>query len=583
MLTKRSYLFFALLFCWTQLVWAQMDTFRIVETYVNHSSQASQEITIVEQSQVTDFLNEIITKLISDNHLEANIDSIIRTEKGDLETVYLHKGTEYKFKQLTLDSSAQELLNKLKLKNPGSSAEYLKIRNQLTEYYGDRGYPFTKIVLDSFTLRKGLLEGQLRVEPGKQVIIDSLIIKGDLKLRHSYLQNYLDIHRGEPYNHSKIKSLRRKLDRLTFLSNEKDPELSFINNYASVNLFLKSENTSRFDLIFGVIPTTMLGDRTLFLSLDFTTELYNKLGYGEYILLDFERLRPEQQQLDIRFDYPYLLDTPFAIATRFSIFRNSLDYQTVLTDLGLQYFISSSDKVKMSYYSEASKVVEVDTTTALSGALPEDLSVTQNGLALELDISRLDYLFNPRRGYAFKMQAIFGTKKILRDPALETIRKRNQEFATKYDSLDLKAPRYELRMEGSIFKPIARRGALGFIVKSGYKYSPSMLVRNELFQLGGNKLLRGFDEASIFTQGYAISTFEYRLAIGRNSYFQMPYLDIGAIISNEKTAFVAGLGAGLVMETKVGMFNFSVAVGKSPGVGFDFGRPKAHFGFISLF
>ena len=51
----------------------------------------------------------------------------------------------------------------------------------------------------------------------------------------------------------------------------------------------------------------------------------------------------------------------------------------------------------------------------------------------------------------------------------------------------------------------------------------------------------------------------------------------------EGEAFVIGLGGGLVLETKVGMFNFSVAVGQLRNEGFDWGRPKAHFGYISLF
>jgi len=582
-LTRRSYLLIAVLLSCKLLALGQLDTFVIRSPSPSVEYDFLNQPIVKRQSETALYLNEVIDNLIAENHLEANLDSTILTPQGDIDYVILHLGPQYDFKELTLDSAAQQLLAQLKFKNPRNNQDYLRLRSQLTEYYGNKGYPFTKILLDSFQLSNGQLQGQLRIAPGQQVIMDSLIIKGDLKLRHSYLQNYLDIYPGDPYDHSKIKSIRRQLDRLSFLANEKDPELSFVNNYASVNLYLKPENTSRFDLIFGVIPTNMIAGRQIFLSLDFTAELYNKLGYGEYVLIDFERLRPEQQKLDLRFNYPYLLDTPFAIDSRFSIFRNGLAYQTVLADLGLQYFISSSEKIKASYYSETSNVVEVDTLTALAGNLPQDLSVSQVGLAMELDISKLDYLFNPRRGFALNLQAIFGTKKILREPALEMIRERSSAFAEKYDSLDFRAPRYEGKLEASIFKPIARRGALGFILKSGYKYSPSKLLRNELFQLGGNKLLRGFDEASVFTQGYAISTVEFRLAIGRNSYFQMPFVDSGVIIQDDRAAFVAGLGGGLVMETKVGLFNFSVAVGRNVGESFDFARPKAHFGFISLF
>ena len=314
----------------------------------------------------------------------------------------LHLGPRYDFSQLQLDSASLELLSLLSLKAPKDTEDFLSVRAALRDYLGDIGYPFASVKLDSLHLNEGIVTGELGVELGDQVIMDSLVIKGNLKLRENYLRNYLDLERGSPYHHTRMLAIRRKLDRLTFANVTQDAELSFIGSYATLNLFLDAKNTSRFDVIFGVVPTTAAAGQRLILSIDFTAELLNKLGYGEYILLDFERLRPEQQKLDLRFNYPYLLDTPFAIDTRFSIFRNSLDYQTVLADLGLQYFISSEDKVKVSYYSEASRVVEVDSMTILPGNLPEDLSASQVGLGIGLELSRLDYKFNPRKGFSWR-------------------------------------------------------------------------------------------------------------------------------------------------------------------------------------
>jgi hypothetical protein len=42
--------------------------------------------------------------------------------------------------------------------------------------------------------------------------------------------------------------------------------------------------------------------------------------------------------------------------------------------------------------------------------------------------------------------------------------------------------------------------------------------RNELFQIGGNRLLRGFDEESQFVSQYLVPSVEYRYLIGQNSY-----------------------------------------------------------------
>jgi len=157
------------------------------------------------------------------------------------------------------------------------------------------------------------------------------------------------------------------------------------------------------------------------------------------------------------------------------------------------------------------------------------------------------------------------------------------DFQEKYDELDLVSPKYQLTTKLSYFHPIARRGTLGFIARAGWKYIPGTLLRNEKFQLGGNNLLRGFDEASVFSSYYSVNSIEYRLLLSANSYFSAPFIDLGFIEAETGGQLAIGLGVGMVAETKVGLFNFSVAVGKNENQTFDFGKPKAHFGFVSLF
>ena len=571
-----------LLFFWCAVTLsAQQDT---VWIQADDSHPLLRETQVIKpRVEIPDYLSDKVDQLIADGHLEANLDKLVSDSTGAYRVATLHLGPRYDFSQLQLDSASLELLSLLSLKAPKDTEDFLSVRAALRDYLGDIGYPFASVKLDSLHLNEGIVTGELGVELGDQVIMDSLVIKGNLKLRENYLRNYLDLERGSPYHHTRMLAIRRKLDRLTFANVTQDAELSFIGSYATLNLFLDAKNTSRFDVIFGVVPTTAAAGQRLILSIDFTAELLNKLGYGEYILLDFERLRPEQQKLDLRFNYPYLLDTPFAIDTRFSIFRNSLDYQTVLADLGLQYFISSEDKVKVSYYSEASRVVEVDSMTILAGNLPEDLSVSQVGLGIGLELSRLDYKFNPRKGFSLEAKAVIGQRRILEDAVLSEFKIASPEFAQKFDALERKTPRYEMTLDAAYFIPVGRLSTIGFMMQAGAKLSSAELLRNEQFQIGGHQLLRGFDEATIFTPFYGLMSAEFRLALGKNSYFQAPFLDVGWISEEGVAAFVAGVGGGLVFETKVGLFNFSVAAGKPVDQGFDFGRPRAHFGYISLF
>jgi len=110
--------------------------------------------------------------------------------------------------------------------------------------------------------------------------------------------------------------------------------------------------------------------------------------------------------------------------------------------------------------------------------------------------------------------------------------------------------------------------------------------KNELFQIGGYRLLRGFDEQSIYASKYITGTLEYRYLIGLNS-FLFGFSDIGWAESNsfsekEKHGYL-GFGMGLTFETKAGLFNITYAVGKRDDLPLSFRQSKIHFGFVSLF
>lgn len=564
-----------------QIIQTGESDYHFEDTYLtNDQAKVPQEL-----------LAPVIDKLIAEDYLEASVDSIVWNKESEISNAYLHVGPHYTFRELQLDSLSEDLLRRLDIKSPRTAQEFIIVREKLRSYYGDNGYPFAVIRLEDMRIEDGVVHGYMDVQENDKIIMDSIIIHGDVKIRQGYLRNYLDIYSGELYNHTKVKKIKRKLDQLTFLKTTEEPGVSFIYDYASLNLYVEPENTSRFDLLFGVIPTNNVMGRQLFLSLDFSAELLNRLGYGEYLFIDFERLRPEQQKFDVAFNYPYLLDTPFAIDASFGIFRNALDFQTVKSNLGVQYLINSTDYLKVAWDVESSRIVDVDTTALLlSRELPDRLSVSQSGLAVEYYMTRQDHRFNPRRGVTINARATGGQRKILVDPGITSLSSDQVDFATSYDTLDLSTPRFELKADVSYFIPILRRGVVAVHASGGWRFTSTDkdLFINEQFQIGGNKLLRGFDEASIFTPFYALGTVEYRLLLSENSYFSAPFVDVAYIdrsLGNSESVqeIAIGIGAGLVFETKVGLFNFSIATGRNDDQGFDFSRPKAHFGFSSLF
>ena len=133
--------------------------------------------------------------------------------------------------------------------------------------------------------------------------------------------------------------------------------------------------------------------------------------------------------------------------------------------------------------------------------------------------------------------------------------------------------------------PFGRQSAFKAAFSGGWLQSPS-IFRNELFQIGGYKLMRGFDEESIFASAYAVTTAEYRYLVGLNSYFfvfaEEGWAQNKSVSVQTSNTFI-GAGLGMAFETKAGVFNISYANGKRNDLKFDLRQSKIHIGYLNYF
>jgi hemolysin activation/secretion protein len=127
------------------------------------------------------------------------------------------------------------------------------------------------------------------------------------------------------------------------------------------------------------------------------------------------------------------------------------------------------------------------------------------------------------------------------------------------------------------------------VLKSAYHaawVSGQNLFRNELYQIGGFQLLRGFDEQSLFTNHYHVFSMEFRILTDQNSYFYF-FSDNGFVETrfNKLTTegWYHGFGVGATLETKTGLFNVSYGLGAGPQNPVQFRLSKIHFGYAAFF
>ncbi|MEZ5041800.1 MAG: BamA/TamA family outer membrane protein [Saprospiraceae bacterium] len=534
-------------------------------------------------------LEEVVNVLWQKAYLEASIDTIVVKDTSFL--AILHVGPAYQWLSLGKGNVEESLLEQIGFRErfyrqqAFSMASFQKLRDAILIYLENHGYPFANIRLDSLQVTEGQISGVLALEKGTFFTFDQLTIEGDATVSAVYLSSYLGLKPGTPYDQRKVLKVRDRIRELPFLETKKDLTIQFEGDQAKITLFVNKRRASRFDFLIGVLPSSAQTGKFLVTG-TFNTELQNQFGLGEHIYAAFEQLRPLTQELELRFNYPYALGTSFGADMSFELYKRDTNYLDLRYNLGIQYLLDGGSYLKAFSNNYASRLLTVDTFTVLrTGQLPDTLDVSHATFGLEYNHQKLDYRFNPRKGWSAFLKAAAGVKTIKRNNLISRL-----DIPDPYAELELRSFIYRIEANWAAYIPLFKSSTLKSSLQSGFIITEEPLFANEQFRLGGNRLLRGFDEESIFATNYAVFTLEYRLLIGQNSflylfgdYARLDEKTVKSLEGQQTVDYPYGFGAGISFETKVGVFGISLAVGSRKGNPVDFGAPKVHFGYISLF
>ncbi len=594
MMTRESKFGYILLVFFCLSANAQVDTLNNVPSEVVIGSPSD---TLKYRYETED--GEITTRSLRlgnsiDAELKATMDSLyalgywgVSLDSLDFENRKgkIYRGQKYKGFRLKPGNVSEQVFNELGMDRVRVPEDWARYGDKLSRYLGNLGYPFAQISLDSITEEEDYICASLKLNQGPQIRYDSIYYEGSLRLRPNYLMRYLNIESRGVYRHDDVVEADKLLRSIPFAKVTKPPELKFIGEYASLHVGLDQKNASRFDLLVGVNPLNENGDTRFFITLDVEAELSNQLQYGEWIKFRYARLRPENQELEFSLRYPYVLDLPIAVTGNFGLYRRSLEFQDVEADAGIDYIFDSDKSIGLVWTYLASRLINVDSMAVLnSEKLPSRLDVVRNGLSLRSSWRNLDQRLNPSKGWDMQFKLGASTKNILPNDAIRELKSETVDFATAYDTLSLTGFQFNLEANIDRYFPIGQNFALKAYVDGFTLLSNITIYENEFSRIGGNRLLRGFDEESIFAKAYVIPGLALHVLLDEYSFLSIPFIDYGFILStNGIWEQAIGIGGGINFRTKAGMLNFSVAAGKYGNAAFDISRPKVHVGFLSLF
>ncbi len=571
-------------------VHAQYDVqYRLPDADSVQASKLSLTKSFASRTEAGAYVTALPSLLQSKGYMTASLDTVQLDSSAGFITLFL--GQQYKWAHINY-SGEREWLEAVSWPSlPGSPMNFTELeagQQRLLDYFEDKGYPFARVFLDSIALDGSAVSALLRIERGPLYRIDSIRIYGDAKVSNTFLQRYLDLPNGSPYNKNKLAKVSKKLGELSYVTEERPSDLTLLGTGSVLNLYLKQKKSSQANALIGFLPNSNgPSGKKVQLAVDANILLRNSLGNSETIGLLWQQLQEGSPRLNILFEQPYVFRSPFGLHFSFDMYRKDSTFLNLLMNLGVHYKLEERQTLSVFLQRRSSMVNSINTAFIMQNRrLPEEADVSSVNLGLGYAFNNTDYRLNPRKGSDLAVTTSAGNKKVrknnavleLKDPADPSFK-----FERLYDTVKLSAYQVRVTVAGSRFFPLGRQATFRLGLNAGL-YQSATYFRNELFQIGGHKLLRGFNEESQYVSRYSIGTAEYRYLLTANSnVFAFVDGGWGDHVLEKKQHLYLGTGLGLSFETGAGIFNLIWAVGKRDDTEINLRQSKVHLGFVSYF
>lgn len=514
----------------------------------------------------------------------ARIDSVVTSPSSDDEgilDIYLSEGEQSVIARISFHGvrhfSPEEITSRFETA-VGKTLQQATLEKDIDDLlitYENNGFPLAKIKVDSLavdSLDKSRLTFALEVAEGPSVGLTEISVEGNATTRSNVVAREAYLQPGEPYNQEKVDRIRRRLERLGIFASVGEPQLYFSHDVGDsgnvtggLSITVQEGNTNNFDGVVGYAPATQTGQSGYFTGNVFVS-MRNLFGTARKAVVRWQRESPSTQELEASYNEPWVGGYP--LYAGIGIFQRKQDSSYIKTRFDLRGDLNVTSELSLALTFRQESVVP---STDLNYFTVFESDITSLGGEIHYDTR--DNLRSPTSGIVYATTYSRGRKKI-NGPAQYLSLAIARSFLVEQFTVDLES-----------YVPTFRRQVvlLGF---HGKKISSSQLEQSDLFQLGGTNSVRGYRENQFYGSQIVWSNVENRFLVGRSSsvfgfvdagYFSRP-ADINHSISSQQK-FLYGYGVGARIETSLGIFRVSFALGEGDG----FSDAKIHFGIANDF
>ena len=525
------YIYILFLSCFSHLTFGQKNELILVAKDTIQNRIVSEIYHTKKHLQKKDALDEIeriLQQVKKKGFFTVRIDSISKTNKELI--AYLDLGKKINeiiivTKKDNTNGIIDSGIDSIKIK----TREFSDLTNQLLEQIDRKGNSFSEITYVNPLLKNDTLFLEMKISNSSSRKIDKVITRGYEDFPKKFISKYFLIDKNTVFSKQKLNQVSALSNKLDFIKEKKAPEVLFKKDSTHLYLFLDKIGTSSFD---GLVNfSSKENGKGLLLNGNLDLKLNNTFNTGEKFEIIWNKVSDEKTDFKINSYVPYILNSKFSTTLEFYLYRQDSTFTNTNFELKTDYLINQKSHASILFNSKNSNY--------LLNISNNDLASYSNyfiGLGYELKKSSTSNLYKYKNGLNLNL----------------TIGKRK----TDTESIN------QLKFHFSAFAnvQINNRGYLNIKNESGLLTSKNYLL-NELFRIGGANSIRGYNEQSIFTNGYSYSNIEFRYSLDTSSYLYS-ITDLGGYKENttNKIKKLLGIGAGYQFRINNNLVNLGYVI-----------------------
>jgi len=441
--------------------------------------------------------------------------------------------------------------------------------SDLLNYYESKGFPFASISVENIEIYKSSGYPKLRImvtiNENEMVKINRIVTEGNTATNEDVITREINLGKNKSVTRENLIEIKNRLENLGYFESVESPKILKYKNETVLYIKVKEGNTNTFDGILGYVPPAA-NESTGYITGIANVSLKNLFGTGRKLEARYEKEVKTTQELELKYLEPWFLGFPVNINLGF--LQRVEDTIYVKRTFNLKTDVAITQRFSASALFFGEQVIPTTTNKLL---IVFNSRLLSTGIELKYD-SR-DYIYNPFKGILLRTSYTVGQKKIYNTFDYPTLNLRG-DFTVQKAS-------FELELYSSFFK---RQSAL--LSFHGFEVRSPLFESSDFFRFGGTRSVRGYREGQFLGSRVVWNNNELRYSLTRRSYavalFDMGYYWRPAdelALTPKQEGFIFGYGLGIRIETGLGMFGVSYALGRGDSIL----EGKVHFGIVNDF